>query len=1781
MSTSWPTGLLGIGFPTQYATLSITIKVEDVNEFAPQFNAARYQATVPENSPINSLVAQVSATDGDGDGRVDYFINSTSDFSINSRGIVVTAAILDADVVTHRNVTISACDAYGLCSSVQLHIYLTDVNDNFPEFLMIPRELNVTEDTPYGTILLNATAVDIDRDDTLSYWVTGAADLLSIDQSSGVLRITGSPRALEVPVYYVTVHVSDGPHQVQAFITIFIQEANLYAPEFSKFAYHEIICETDELGQVLMEFSVTDEDDGVDGIVDVRITNGDWNNSFQIRPHDEYPNTFELINVKPLVFAERPYFELELEASDAARYPRYDYSRATIRLLSGSSSPPLIQPVVAEEITVSDKARAGDVVYTFVALVKGTDEKRSLRFSVVPLNDEYQIDNVTGHLTLTSDTPSDAFLNVSACSTTSSECFGGLETKLCSHIEVILKVKNEPRLPQFFPTSYFNGEVMENVASSPIVKIFANQTTERPVNLTMISNELYDDLFVLIDNTIWHTTPLDREKQDAYNLFIVAYGDAGIATANVHIKVLDSNDEPPVFVFSEFRVETVESATSAGHVITVVSVTDDDSSSENIQVDYRILPSADSYLFELLPRGQQCDVILTDQLDADIVSNETVASVIYSITLEAYDPTRPSALSNATVQVLVRDDNDNSPIFIQSLYWFDTEEETEPTATASLGTIRATDKDKVDIGKLRYRLLEESDVIVMDAVYGVVQLNRTIDKETTSHLSFTVQALDSAGHIGEAQLEIEVIDRNDNKPEFLNDTLDFDVFEGPDSLILVELLVRDADFEQNSALMFYKTGLACDYFNIRWQRTDEHLHSLIVESIVEMDRENTSTPHLQDGTAVFSCLITATDNGLVPLSSSKMVRLRVLDTNDSPPRFTTASFEWAITEVSPVNFTVGYVTATDSDYETENKQMIFQLQKDLSSLFSLDPLSGELYLTRQVASSANDIRLHILQIVVFDPSNPNELKDDAEVKVHILDSNNHAPVFSQLRYTFPLSTNFDSNTVGQVFARDNDTEPWNAEIFYSLQFFTEELPFSIDNATGVISTTLRELTISNTFLFGVVAHDKGIPRKMNRAIVEVVVIAFSSSSYTGTIEERSVFNHTVKIQPPIYAADSNALPSLLYTLEPQDGFGIFAIQESSAAVYVKTDNDLELDYEKTHVYYLQVVAGDLLGWGVKASLTIHVTDVNDNPPVFSQTSYNFTVSEGSRNMVFGRVTSSDVDTDAQTLYRLIGDSGPFLMDADTGVLRVTGGLDVETYPVHHLDVEARDRDNPDFYDTASITIIVEDINDNSPAFSQENYFWTVPEDAPVNSVIGIVSVGDLDNDTVVFSVANVSQDLPFTVHRLTGEITLGQLLDRERISHYRFMIKAEDSTLSNHTQVLVIVTDVNDNPPSFTEKRYLASVMERSPISAIVMAVFATDMDEPDTNNSRVAYSLNGTGNELFNITDEGLVKVAEEFTIFRLIQLGMMTAENATLSLYAVAKDFGQPALSSTALIQIKIHSSDADLLVFEQPLYQIEVKEHEPIGTKVATVSASGSDSDRAVGVVILYKLIGSNPSFSIADSQTGDIYIEAVLDRELEAFFLYTVEAMDNASPPKTAYVTVMISLLDINDHSPEFDNNRLELFRAEGTYNSTMLTQVQAQDADIGVNAEITYSIIGGSREGMFNIDPVSGVIYMHGDFDYESERQMHLTIEAIDNGSVRRTDTLNLFLYLTDENDNFPVFESARYGPYKIKENVHEVQVTQISAIDDDSGNNGEVHYALLEGDLFGDFLLVEDNSTGV
>jgi len=141
--------------------------------------------------------------------------------------------------------------------------------------------------------------------------------------------------------------------------------------------------------------------------------------------------------------------------------------------------------------------------------------------------------------------------------------------------------------------------------------------------------------------------------------------------------------------------------------------------------------------------------------------------------------------------------------------------------------------------------------------------------------------------------------------------------------------------------------------------------------------------------------------------------------------------------------------------------------------------------------------------------------------------------------------------------------------------------------------------------------------------------------------------------------------------------------------------------------------------------------------------------------------------------------------------------------------------------------------------------------------------------------------------------------------------------------------------------------------------------------------------------------------------------------------------------------------------------------------------------------------------------------------------------------TSTAHLIVLLLDINDNPPEFEHSLYEQTVPEDTPISTTIMRVFATSRDTGVNAEISYSIVGGNEQGKFSVDSVSGILTIEEELDFEAVKEYMLTVQANDGGTPSLSNTAIVKINLTDANDNVPVFAQAVYTA-EVKENARQV-----------------------------------------
>lgn len=181
-------------------------------------------------------------------------------------------------------------------------------------------------------------------------------------------------------------------------------------------------------------------------------------------------------------------------------------------------------------------------------------------------------------------------------------------------------------------------------------------------------------------------------------------------------------------------------------------------------------------------------------------------------------------------------------------------------------------------------------------------------------------------------------------------------------------------------------------------------------------------------------------------------------------------------------------------------------------------------------------------------------------------------------------------------------------------------------------------------------------------------------------------------------------------------------------------------------------------------------------------------------------------------------------------------------------------------------------------------------------------------------------------------------------------------------------------------------------------------------------------------------------------------------------------------------------------------------------------------------------TNPQFRIT-SDSGIVTLAQLLDREQKDQYNLTIEASDQGTPQLRTKTNLFVKVLDVNDNPPEFVSKLYHALVPELSPVDTTVVKVMATSKDIGVNAEISYSIVSGNGHKKFAIDSKTGVLSIRDTLDYEVCRSYFLTIEAVDGGEPPLSNQATINISISDGNDNAPIFNQPSYSAH-IREDSH-------------------------------------------
>uniref|UniRef100_A0A8C6WM57 Cadherin domain-containing protein n=1 Tax=Neogobius melanostomus TaxID=47308 RepID=A0A8C6WM57_9GOBI len=388
--------------------------------------------------------------------------------------------------------------------------------------------------------------------------------------------------------------------------------------------------------------------------------------------------------------------------------------------------------------------------------------------------------------------------------------------------------------------------------------------------------------------------------------------------------------------------------------------------------------------------------------------------------------------------------------------------------------------------------------------------------------------------------------------------------------------------------------------------------------------------------------------------------------------------------------------------------------------------------------------------------------------------------------------------------------------------------FKIDEKSGDIHATKRLDREEKAYY---ILHAKAVNRQTNIAlegesefIIKIHDIndnepRFTKNPYYARVPEMSEIGASV-IQVTATDADDatygNSAKVVYSILEGQPYFSVDAETGLIKTALPGMDREVKEQYQV--VIQAKDMAGQMGGLSGTTTVSITLSDVNDNPPRFTKALYEFRVREslelgGTVGVL--RAMDADIGENAEMEYRVIGSDGPGMFEIVTnksnqeGVIRLRKPLDFERKRQYSLRVQvenslvsSRFLAAGPFTDEASVKVIVEDV-DEPPVFDRGNYVLEVKEDARRNTVIGSVSAADPDDkrSPVRYSIdRRTDMDRIFDVHAGNGSLFTLKELDREENAwHNITVIATEYNTpdLVSRVPVYIRILDVNDNAPTF------------------------------------------------------------------------------------------------------------------------------------------------------------------------------------------------------------------------------------------------------------------------------------------------------------------------------------------------------------------------------------------------
>ncbi|XP_074855692.1 protocadherin-15 [Carettochelys insculpta] len=892
------------------------------------------------------------------------------------------------------------------------------------------------------------------------------------------------------------------------------------------------------------------------------------------------------------------------------------------------------------------------------------------------------------------------------------------------------------------------------------------------------------------------------------------------------------------------------------------------------------------------------------------------------------------------------------------------------------------------------------------------------------------------------------------------------------------------------------------------------------------------------------------------------------------------------TRVNPINVTPP-IEAIDQDKNiqppSDRPHILYSIllgtPEDYPQYFCMNLTTAVLSLLKPIN---RDLHQKFDLVIKAEQDNGHPLPAFANLHIEVLDENNQKPYFTESLYkgfileSSPVGTTISDNqnltSPLQIRALDNDVEETKDPQLHL--FLNDYSTFFTVTQTGITRylTLLQPVDreLQQLYTFSMTASD-GV-QESSPVMVSILVIDANDNSPTF-----SNISYNVKIYTDmrpgesiikLSAVDEDQGPNgqIIYEILAGDQ-GDFIINDQTGLITIAPGVVLSVGRS----YALTVKASDNAPPAQRRSsiTTVYIEVLppnNQSPPRFPQLMYNLEISEAMRiGAILLNLQATDRESDP--IRYLIQNGDPqhvFNLSETSGLLALGKPLDRESTDRYILIITASDG-RPDGTSTATVNVVVTDVNDNGPVFDPFLPKNLSVQEEEVNAFVGQVRATDPDaavNGQVHYSLVNFNNIFRITSN---GSIYTDVKLNRETRDYYELTIEATDGAVDPRRSTLTLavkVLDIDDNSPMFTNASYTVSVPENLPPGTVFLRIQANDVDL----GSNVTYRIRSQ--EALHFFS--LNKFTGELSLLKSLDYESFSGTEATFTFLVEAFDSGGTMPPGLATVTVRVKDMNDYSPVFSKALYRGMVAPDAIKGTVITTVSAEDQDPPGTPASHVRYKVdvIQFPYSGSIFDVEenSGRVITRVNLNEEPSTIFKLIVIAYDDGDPVKLNTTTVEIAVLQPSV-IPRFTQ---EEYRpppvSEGAPKGTQIAVVTAA----ALNQTIVYSIVSGNEDDVFAINDRTGVIFIKKPLDYESVKSYELRVQAdslqVVQSNLRvpsKSNTAKVFIEVQDENDHAPVFTKKLYIGGVSEDAKMFSSVMKVKADDKDTGNYSAMQYRLI------------------